>query len=256
MELRGQALKKGIALQKILITGAAGRIGQKLAKHLEGRYELILCDQKTTAENASPPILTIDTSDFAAFNQVFKQHSDIHTVIHLAADPRTTAVWESLLPNNIVGAYNVFEAAQQANVKRILFASSINAVDGYEQDVQVKTSMPVAPANLYGATKAWGEALGRFYADYKDMQVHCLRIGWVVEHDDERIQIAPHELLHMTTSYRDLLHFFDACIDSKLNFAVWHVTSDNYPNRLDISDSKAELSYQPQDDGFELRKKA
>ncbi len=186
---------------------------------------------------------------------IFEAHPNIHTVIHLAADPRITAPWESLLPNNIVGTYNVFEAAQQAGCKRILYASSINSVDGYRHDIQVKPSMPVAPANLYGASKAWGEALGRFYADFKDIAVHCLRIGWLTAPTTE-FEKAPNILLHMTLTHADLLKFFDACLVSESNFGIWHVISDNLFKRLDISDTQEKLGYEPTDDGYVLAGKS
>lgn len=238
--------------QKLLITGAAGTIGQLLLENLKDRYDLILCDQKEPKETAGFPFTTIDIADMASVSEVFSNHTDVHTVIHLAADPRISAPWESLLPNNIIGTYNVFEAARQAGVKRIIYASSINSVDGYRTDIQVNTPMPVAPANLYGASKAWGEAVGRFYADYKGMAVHCLRIGWVTKADNPFIAKAPNELLHMTLTHRDLLHFFDVCLASEEKFGIWHVISNNLFKRLDISDTQKNLGYDPQDDGFSL----
>ncbi len=238
--------------QNLLITGAAGTIGQLLIQNLKDRYALLLCDQKEAKETAGFPFSTVDIANMASVSQVFANYTDIHTVIHLAADPRISAPWESLLPNNIVGTYNVFEAAHQAGVKRVIYASSINSVDGYRTDIQVNTNMPVAPANLYGASKAWGEAVGRFYADYKNMAVHCLRIGWVTKADNPFFEKAPNKLLHMTLTHSDLLHFFDTCLASEHNFGIWHVISDNHFKRLDISDTQEKLGYAPEDDGFVL----
>ncbi len=238
---------------KILITGASGRIGQLLVKHLKDRFELVLSDEKEPEETAGFPFMACDISEISSVTAIFETHPNIHTVIHLAADPRITAPWESLLPNNIVGTYNVFEAAQQAGCKRILYASSINSVDGYRHDIQVNTTMPVAPANLYGASKAWGEALGRFYADFKDIAVHCLRIGWVTAPDTDFIkEKAPNILLHMTLTHADLLRFFDACLASEGKFGIWHVISDNLFKRLDLSDTQEKLGYEPKDDGYVL----
>ncbi len=239
--------------QKMLITGAAGTIGQLLISHLNDRYDLLLTDIKEPTNTGGYPFIKADLSSFTSIDAVFKQGADIHTVIHLGADIRTTAPWESLLPNNIVGTYNVFEAAAQAGVKRIIYASSINSVDGYPAGVQVNTSMPVAPANLYGASKAWGEALGRFYADQQGIAVHCLRIGWLTPHDGEYLCTeATNILLHMTITHRDLMIFFDACLQSELGFGMWHVLSDNFWNRLDISDTSERLGFAPLDDGYTL----
>ena len=63
-------------------------------------------------------------------------------------------------PNNVIAAYNVFESARQAGCRRVVYASSINAVLGYPLDQQVQTSQPVYPVNLYGATKCWGGGAG------------------------------------------------------------------------------------------------
>lgn len=239
--------------QKVLITGAAGTIGQLLTKRLKDRYDLVLTDKKAPKETFDFPFQKSDIAQYNLVESLFQTFSDIHTVIHLAADIRISAPWESLLPNNIVGTYNVFEAARIAGCKRIIFASSINAVDGYPSDVQVHTNTSVAPANLYGASKVWGEAIGRFYADYKDMAVHCLRIGWVTPHDGEHLKNeAKRELLYMAVTHRDLLKLFESCLESDLNFGIWHGISDNLFKRLDISDTKDRLGYDPSDDGFVL----
>jgi len=241
-----------LSQQKVLITGAAGRIGRLLTKGLKDHYDLVLTDQKKPEETFDLPFQETDIADYTSVESVFEAFPGIHTVIHLAADPSVRAAWESLLPNNIVGAYNIFEAAHRANCQRVIFASSVNAVDGYPQSVQVRTDMPVAPANLYGASKAWGEALGRFYADYKSMAVHCLRLGAVTPRDAERLQSFKRDLLEMFISHKDLLKLFKACLASELNFGIWHGSSDNLFKRLDISDTKERLGYAPSDDGFVL----
>ena len=239
--------------EKILITGAAGTIGQLLVKHLDNRYDLVLSDINAPAYTGGYPFIPAQLSDFTAMEKVFSQYPGIDTVVHLGADIRREAPWESLLPNNVVATYNVFETAQRAGVKRILYASSINAVDSYPDGIQVNTSMPVAPPNLYGATKAWGEALARFYSDQKGITVQCLRIGWLTPRDGEFLQNeATNILLHMTITHDDLLRFFDACLVSTHGFRVWHVLSNNFWNRLDISDTCEQLGYAPVDDGYVL----
>jgi nucleoside-diphosphate-sugar epimerase len=236
--------------QKLLITGAAGRIGQVFVQHLKDRYDLVLTDIIDAPETFGFPFIKADISDLQAIRPLF---DNVHTVIHLAADYRREAPWESLLPNNIIGVYNVFEAAHQANCKRVIFASSINSVDGYGEGIQVHTTMPVAPLNLYGASKAWGEAVGRFYADFKELSVHCLRLGWVTPHDSEHLtQNSNTVMLSMALTHRDLLNLLDCCLESSLHFAMVHGISDNTFKRLDLSDTKATLGYAPIDDAFVL----
>ena len=161
--------------QKVLITGAAGEIGSILTLELTKRYHVVLTDMREPA--AQPhPFIEADITDLKAMQAICK---GVDTVIHLAADSSDNAPWESLLPNNIVGTYNVFQAAHEARCRRVIFASSGHTVSGYPIDTQVHPNMPVRPANLYGATKVWGEALARFYADQKGLSCICLRFGWV-----------------------------------------------------------------------------
>ncbi len=235
--------------ERILITGAAGRIGQLFVQHLKDRYDLILTDIIDAPETYGFPFTKADISGLESIRPLF---DDVHTVIHLAADYRREAPWESLLPNNMIGVYNVFEAAYQAKCKRVIFASSINSVDGYGDGIQIHTAMPVAPLNLYGASKAWGEAVGRFYADFKGLSVYCLRLGWVTSHDNEALKGAGVTGLRMVLTHRDLLNLLDGCLASSMRFAMVHGISDNTVKRLDLSDTKANLGYAPIDDSFVL----
>jgi uronate dehydrogenase len=236
--------------QKLLITGAAGRIGQLFVQHLKDLYDLVLTDIVEPSETFDFPFVKADISSLESIRPLF---DNVHTVIHLAADYRREAPWESLLPNNVIGVYNVFEAAHQATCKRVIFASSINSVDGYGEGIQIHTNMPVAPLNLYGASKAWGEAVGRFYADFKGLSVHCLRLGWVTPHDSEHLTHNSNTvMLSMALTHRDLLILLESCLNSSLHFAMVHGISDNTFKRLDLSDTKANLGYAPIDDSFVL----
>ncbi len=236
--------------EKILITGASGKIGQLLVHHLKDRYSLVLTDIKEPAETYGFPFTLADISDLSAIGPLFE---GVDTVIHLAADYRREAPWESVLSNNIIGLYNAFEAAHQAGCKKMIYASSINSVDGYPDGIQIKTDMPVAPLNLYGASKAWGEAVGRFYSDMKGMLVYCLRLGAVTDENEPNIKDSQNIIwLQMMLTHRDMLNLFDGCLDTKHPFVMVHGTSDNVFNRLDISDTKEKLGYKPVDDAFEL----
>ena len=233
--------------QKILITGAAGRIGQRLAAHWKNKHELVLADKKDQPQDLTETLFSVDLSDFDAIQPLF---SGVNTVIHLGADPSPKAHWESLLPNNLIATRNVFEAAASAGCRRVIFASSVHTVVGYPADVQVTTSMPVAPATQYGAAKAFGEAMGRYYADQRDLSVLCLRIGMLLQENDPRL-VDGHPLLDMAISMTDLLKLFDACMQSpQLQFGIFHGISDNRFKRLDLSDTRSTLNYAPEDDAF------
>jgi nucleoside-diphosphate-sugar epimerase len=235
--------------QKILITGAAGRIGQRLTAHWRDRYDFALTDKRGLETTHGFPFTEAHLSDLETIRPLF---AGVHTVIHLANDANPKATWESLLPNNVIANYNVFQAAFEQGCQRVIFASSVNSVANYPADVQVTPDMPVSPPNLYGATKAWGEALGRFYADQNGLSVICLRLGWVTDKDNKRL-IPDFPLLDIALTYDDLLRLFDACMAAtSVRFGLFHGISDNRFKRLDISDTRQVLGYEPQDDAYVL----
>jgi nucleoside-diphosphate-sugar epimerase len=234
----------------VLITGAAGRIGSFLTQHLAERYDFVLSDVRAPEDTHGFPFVEADIADLEAMRRLCQ---GVETVVHLAADPSTQASWESLLPRNIVGLYNVFQAAHEAGCRRVVFASSVNAVSGYPREVQVHTTMPVRPPNLYGATKAWGEAVACFYADQRGLSAICLRFGWVIPRDSPMLK-THRNLLDIALTYEDLTRLVAASVDAPdtLRFGVFHGVSNNRWKRLDISDARTLLGYAPEDDAFEL----
>jgi nucleoside-diphosphate-sugar epimerase len=242
----GESLMK----RKVLITGAAGRIGSFITAKLKGHYDFVLTDLHKPTDSHGFLFVQADITDVAAVRTCC-EHVD--TVLHLAADPHEDAPWESILPNNITGVYNVFQAAHEAGCQRVIFASSVHVVAGYPVDVQVHTNMPVWPLNLYGAAKAWGEALARFYAEQKDLSVICLRFGWVIDRNSEKIRLQSPNLDVMLT-FEDLTRLVKASIEAPpdLRFGIFHGVSNNRWKRLDISDARDLLGYEPKDDAFQL----
>jgi nucleoside-diphosphate-sugar epimerase len=239
--------------RKVLVTGAAGRIGSFVTRQWVERYALTLTDIREPAETYGFPFVQANLTDFDAMCRLCE---GIDTVVHLGADPSMEAPWESLLPNNIIGLYNIFEAAHRAGCRRIVFASSVNAVFGYPHDTQVSIHMPVRPINLYGATKCWGEAVAAVYGAQTDLSSICLRFGWVVDRDSEAIRI-DHPYLDIALTYEDLTRLVTAAIEApdNIDYRVFHGVSNNRWKRLDISDARASLGYEPQDDAFELAKR-
>ena len=238
--------------RKVLLTGAAGKIGSFFYKAYADAYRFLLTDIVEQADTSDVPFVQADLSDFTAVRALC---DSIDTVVHLGADPSMDATWESLLPNNVIATYNVFEAAQQAGCRRVVFASSINAVLGYPPDQQVHTNMPVFPLNLYGATKCWGEALARYYSATHGLSGLCLRFGAVQSRDSEWIHL-DHEYIDIIQTMEDNARCIAAAIDAAddLLFGNFHGISDNRYKRLDLTDTKAILGYAPQDDSFEIAK--
>lgn len=113
--------------RKILLTGAAGKIGSFFQNAFADDYEFVLTDIVESEDTKGAPFTQADLSNFDAIRPLFE---GVDTVVHLGADPSMDASWESLLPNNVIATYNVFEAANQAGCRRVVYASSINSVLG------------------------------------------------------------------------------------------------------------------------------
>jgi len=246
--------------RKILVTGAAGRIGSFLTNQWKDQYDLVLSDLQPPKATFGFPFIQANVADFAAVTALCQ---GIDTVVHLGADPSMEAPWESLLPNNVIGTYNVFEAAHQAHCRRVIFASSINAVFGYPADVQVHTNMPVYPINLYGATKCWGEALARYYSHTHKLSSICLRFAAVSYRPgqnpdyDNRYDLS-HPYIDIVLTMEDLTQLVTASVEAKddFMFGVFHGVSNNRWKRLDLTDAREQLGYAPEDDAFAFAEQA
>jgi len=166
-------------MQKILVTGAAGDIGSRLRKLLKGVYPSI-----RWSDIRKPDDLSADeefaAADLSQMAQVEKIVDGIEGIVHLGGFS-VEGPWDTILQSNIAGTYNMFEAAYRANVKRVVFASSNHAVGFYPRDKRIGINMPVRPDSRYGVSKAFGEAIGAFYADKHGLRVTCLRIGNVAD---------------------------------------------------------------------------
>jgi NAD+ dependent glucose-6-phosphate dehydrogenase len=233
------------AKRRVLITGAGGRIGGHLSNSLKERYDLRLHYFHTFPEH--PPVDDWIRADIADFNQMAPAFEGIDAVVHMAGQPSTSASWEEVHEQNIVGTYNVLEAARRAGVRKVVFASTNHVMGMYDRDQQwpVHASMPVRPDSLYGVSKAFGENLGRHYADQFGLQVICLRIGWFLPH--------PHDDFARWSwlSPRDCTQIVWKAIEADLAFGIYYAISGNGQRRWDITDTMVHLGYIPEDDGEE-----
>jgi uronate dehydrogenase len=160
----------------ILITGAAGYLGSVLRAGLREQYRLRLTDRVPlpTPLNPAEEFRKAELEDLDALESAMQ---GIHTVVHLGGMLRESAPWSAILAANIGGTYNVFESARRSGVKRVVYASSHHVVGFYRRGRMIGADEPVRPDSRYGASKAFGEALGRFYADKFGLSVICQRIG-------------------------------------------------------------------------------
>jgi uronate dehydrogenase len=163
------------AMKRILMTGAAGGVGGMLRPLLRKTYpDMRLSDRITPAAlGANEPFMAADLTNMS---EVEKVCEGIDGILHFGGYS-IEGTWEQIHEANIVGCYNLFEAARRQGVKRVVFASSNHAVGYYPRTTHIGPDVVPRPDSRYGISKVFGEAVGAMYADKHGMSVTSLRIG-------------------------------------------------------------------------------
>lgn len=237
--------------KKVLITGAAGRIGCALRTGLGGRYDLRLTDRKPMEPLAAGEEAEVaDLNDLDAMERVC---TGMDAVIHLGGNPAVSTPWEEVLEANIKGTYSIYEAAKRAGVDRVVFASSNHATGFYEQEgVYTTPDMPERPDSYYGVSKAFGEDLGRYYYDAFGLKVYCLRIGSFVGEDAVKNRKGD-RILSTWLSTRDAVQLVWRCIEAeKVGYGIFYGISGNKRAYWDTANARELLDYAPEDDAERL----
>ena len=243
--------------KKVLITGMSGLIGGLLKDHLldAGGYELTALNR---SDVEGVRTVQADIADLDAIRPAFEGQD---VVVHLAAFLGGRD-WERQRDVNVLGTFNVFEAARLAGVSRVIFASSGNAIRGFERvppysliangeydkvpgDFRKLTHLDVRPEALYGAAKVWGEALARHFSDDYGMSAINVRIGSVTQGD--RPRTVRENAIYL--SHRDVATHLKACIDApdSVRCDTFFAVSNNRWNYRDLSHAKEVLGWEPVD---------
>jgi uronate dehydrogenase len=225
-------------VKTVLITGATGDVGTHLRGELAGKYRLRLSDVRPLKTNKSETFVRADISKMADALRITK---GVDAIVHLGGYS-VEGPWESILQANIVGCYNVFEAARRNGVKRILFPTSNHAVGFYRRDQTIDHRVYPKPDSRYGVSKVFGEALGSLYADKYGLEIFMMRIGNVnpVPIDKRR--------LSLWFSPRDLAQLVSIGIEHPdIKFEIVYGISKNKRAWYDNSNA-FRLGYRPQDD--------
>lgn len=235
----------------ILITGGAGNIATHLAESLVGQARLTLLDLPGTFTKRHREYGRVVEANVADLESFAAEFAGVDTVIHLGGERRPGAAWSTLLPANIVGTYNVVAAAIAHEVRHVVYASSVHAVSGYPLSEQVRESDPVRPADLYGVTKCFGEALGAYVADSRGMAFTALRIG-AFQPPSKMSEPDSGWAMRDFVAIEDLLQILHKVIAAPNGFQIYNAVSGNTLSRLSIEKARTGLGFEPQYDAFAL----
>jgi uronate dehydrogenase len=221
----------------VLLTGAAGSIGSTLRESLPALGWDVRCFDRDPV----PGDVDAVVGDLGNDDDLAAAVHGVDAIVHLAGVPTETA-WESVRDANVDGLVRLFEAARRAGVRRVVYASSNHAAGFTPVSDGLAADTPPRPDTLYGVSKAFGEALGRYYVDRYGMQVACLRIGTFAR------EPSTPRALSTWLSPHDCTRLVDACLRSPaLDFVIVWGVSANTRRTWDLAAGRA-LGYEPHDD--------
>jgi uronate dehydrogenase len=233
--------------RKVLVTGASGHLGGMLFKSLLriGYTNLLGTDLKKKNIKKNENFLIANLKNFKSTLKITK---GVYAIVHFGAIP-IEDTQQKILQNNIIGTYNLFEAARINKVKRIIFASSNHAIGFHRRTSKLNEYSTQRPDSHYGLSKAFGEDLSRLYADKFDIKSTCIRIGSCLK--------TPKDRRHLSTwiSYRDLTQLVDIGIKHKsIHHEVIYGASNNKKSWWN-NDRAYKLGYKPKDssDKFNIK---
>ena len=207
-------------MKKIVLTGAAGRLGSYLREPLTKMADqLISTDIADEIGNtySKETFVTANLTDLAAVEELSK---DVDMIVHFGAIV-DEAPFEKLLGPNFIGSYNVWEAARRNKVKRVVYASSIHAVGMYPNNETIGVNVPHRPDTFYGLAKCFTEDLGKMYWEKCGVEAVCLRIASCA-------QVTSTRSLGSWLSYDDLIQLVTRAIDSPTTeFSIIYGVSNN-----------------------------
>ncbi len=241
-------------MKKILITGGFGKIAKHFVKNFSHKYIITVADIKTDNNSFSDDV-KIEEADLMDYSVCLKLCKEIDIVIHLAGIVDPISESDEILDINIKTTQNIFKAAVKAKCKKLIFASSAQTIESYPTDIQVHKNMFVKPKNIYGVSKCFGEALAAYHAYNNGISAINLRIG-AYEFPVDFTEMNARDLsafLHPD----DFNQLLIGCIEAEnIQYEIFNAISNNRYKRLDITNAKTKVGYQPKADAFELFKLA
>ena len=244
---------------KVLVTGASGLIGQRVIKDLGERFSFSGLSRRAVD---GIPHTQADITDLDAVRNACR---GMDMALHLAAETIEYDDWDRVMDVTIGGTLNLYRAAQEAGVKRVVFASAGSTMIGYEWypgspyaalaantiqklpdgERMLLHTDPPRPADFYSVGKLFGENAGRVFSDKYGMSVIVIRVGAVLPDDTPSlVRELPGYL-----SQRDLMAMIDKCRSApdNLRFDIFHAVSDNSRRWRDIEHARRILNWTPLD---------
>jgi nucleoside-diphosphate-sugar epimerase len=233
----------------VLVTGSAGRIGQAVVRELKTRGLAVRGLDRVPTPGVEDSVVA-DLTDVDAIQRAVQ---GIGSLIHLAATPDDYDFMTRLLPDNVIGVYQLLEAAHRAGVRRLVLGSSGQVVwwQRFRGPLPIEAEVPPTPRGWYAATKLFLEAAGRAFAATSDHSVLAVRLGWCPrtrEHAEElaRTDWGPDVYL----SPRDAGRFLACAVTASVSipFAVLYACSRPVHEVVyDLRPAKDLLGFEPLD---------
>lgn len=232
-------------LDRLLITGAAGRLGRQLRESLAPHARAVRLSDIADMAPARPheEVVTCDLADAGAVNRLAQ---DCDAIVHFGGIPNEQS-FGAILAANIQGTVHVYEAARRHGVRRVVLASSNHVVGFHPQGGTLQTDCERRPDTFYGLSKSFGEDLAHYYFDRHGIESACLRIG------SAQPQPLDLRMLHTWISPRDLTELVRCCLFAQpLGCTVaWGVSANRHS--WWSNDHASHLGYRPQDDAEQFR---
>ncbi|WP_107496259.1 NAD(P)-dependent oxidoreductase [Thalassobius sp. I31.1] len=225
--------------ERILITGAAGRLGTELRQGLKHLAKHIRISDRVAIEDVQPheEVVVCELGDFEAVMELTR---DVDAIVHFGGAPLEVG-FEEILDSNIRGSYHIYEGARKNGAKRVIYASSVHAIGYHGMEDQIDADSPVRPDSLYGVSKNFVESLSRLYWDKFGIESLCLRIFSSFPEPADR------RMLWSWLSFSDCVQYVERALTCpRLGHTIGHGISDNRLKVVD--DSKAgHIGFHPQD---------
>ncbi len=226
-------------MKRIVLTGAAGRLGSYLREPLSKMADSFVSSDLADDIGRLYEKETYRRADLANYDEIHALLDGADMVVHFGAIG-DEAPFETILGPNIVGAYNIWEAAFRNGVRRVVYASSIHAVGMHPKNDFIGTDAPHRPDTYYGLAKCFAEDLASLYWDKRGVEAVCMRILSCA-------QVTNARAVGSWLSYDDLIHLVQCAITTPVTgFSIVYGVSNN--DRAPVDNAKASfLGYRPKD---------